>query len=46
MSRTLSGMEDHTTDLFMMNSAEFHVLWFYDNQKSLIIWSIIMTDQN
>lgn len=46
MSRTLSGIEDHTTDLFMMNSAELHVLWFYGNQKSLIIWSVIMIDQN
>ena len=44
VSRTLSGIEDLITDLFMLNSTEFHV--FYDNQKSLIIRSIIMIEQN
>lgn len=44
MSRTLSGIEDHITYLFMLNNTEFHV--FYDNQKSLIIRSIIMIEQN
>ena len=44
MSRTLSGIEDHITDLFMLNNTEFHI--FHDNQKSLIIQSIIMIEQN
>lgn len=28
VARTLSGIEDHTTDLFMISSAEFHVIGF------------------